>query len=303
MFPAIYAGDVVDGQYRITTALAAKGKYTHITSATVLGQEATQEVAIKSFVEPNETVRDFVSREIAVAKLLDGTTGVQPFLGSGVFRDITGIDYRYLVTRLEACDLAHYMPSIHPNDMDRKLRLGINIARALEAVHNMGIIHRDVKAGNVLIGRDGEARLTDFGIIEVPEVLDRVDNETLRKAGSLAIWSDDGDTNSCWGTVGSMAPEVMRNEQLDYSSDVFSVGVMTHELLAGEHPWPQKDGEMWKAKHLRQYFQQIHRESPRSARAANRNISVSQETLLREAYDPHPENRPTSKELVAGLQQ
>jgi len=85
-------------------------------------------------------------------------------------------------------------------------RLGAQVASALAAAHEAGIVHRDVKPGNVLLDEDGLAKITDFGISRT------MDDSTITQSGMVA------------GTPAYLAPEVARGAQPDRASDVFSLG-------------------------------------------------------------------------------
>jgi serine/threonine protein kinase len=110
----------------------------------------------------------------------------------------------------------------HPNGLPVAEALSIlrQIAAGLEAAHEAGIIHRDMKPENVLIDDDGTARVTDFGIA-LPL------NE---KATRLTL------TGTTIGTVDYMAPEQFRSDEADARLDVYALGVMAYELLTGRTP-------------------------------------------------------------------
>jgi len=86
-----------------------------------------------------------------------------------------------------------------------------------------GVVHRDVTPHNVLVSREGEVKLTDFGIARV---LDR------------GRWTASGQIK---GKLGYVSPEILRDEGCDVRSDMFSVGVLMYELLTGQRPFPGRD--------------------------------------------------------------
>jgi len=100
------------------------------------------------------------------------------------------------------------------------LRLAVAIARALATVHAAGVLHRDLKPGNVMLREDGSVALIDFG---------------LSKDAALAL--DVTDTGTIFGTPHYMSPEQGHAEPLDARSDLYSLGVILFEMLVGEKPY------------------------------------------------------------------
>ena len=100
-------------------------------------------------------------------------------------------------------------------------RIGAEVAEALDHAHQRGVIHRDVKAANVLIGPDGEARLVDFGIARL------LDDEAMQLTAPGTIT----------GTLRSMAPEQLRGETVGPATDIYATGVLLTEMLSGEPPY------------------------------------------------------------------
>ena len=99
------------------------------------------------------------------------------------------------------------------------LEIGIQIAEGLQAAHEKGVTHRDIKPANVLIDSHGRAQILDFGLASV------AGTDQLTKTGSTL------------GTIGYMSPEQVRGEQVDHRSDIFSLGVVLYELIAGRQPF------------------------------------------------------------------
>src|SRR4051812_31221038 len=111
---------------------------------------------------------------------------------------------------------------------DRALALLGQVADALDAAHRRGLVHRDVKPGNVLVDEDGHAYLTDFGI-------------TKRLGG------DTTDTGGMVGTLDYVAPEQIRGGQVDGRADQYALACVLYECLAGTPPFRREsEGEtLW----------------------------------------------------------
>jgi serine/threonine protein kinase len=111
-----------------------------------------------------------------------------------------------------------------PLSAEEAARIAADIADALAAIHSAGFVHRDVKPGNVLIGEDGVARLLDFGISHA--VTDEIGMDQALTGAGLAI-----------GTLPYMAPEQLAGETATAATDMFALGVVLYEMLAGERPF------------------------------------------------------------------
>jgi eukaryotic-like serine/threonine-protein kinase len=106
------------------------------------------------------------------------------------------------------------------------VRQAIQIARALEAAHERGILHRDLKPTNALITRDGTVKLLDFGVAKLLRPT-REDPDDLTQTVAKTI------AGAVVGSPGYMSPEQAAGQPLDIRSDVFSFGIVLHELLSG----------------------------------------------------------------------
>jgi serine/threonine-protein kinase len=109
-------------------------------------------------------------------------------------------------------------PLCGPIDASEALRLGRQVASALEAAHARGVLHRDLKPSNVMVTSHGTAKLLDFGIGK----LMTSDQEMTRTVDAAVI-----------GTAAYMSPEQARGQPADVRSDIFSFGALLYEVIAG----------------------------------------------------------------------
>jgi serine/threonine protein kinase/dienelactone hydrolase len=150
-----------------------------------------------------------------------------------------------------------------------------DVAMALDAAHRHGVIHRDVKPGNVLLtGRS--AVVTDFGIAKALS-----EARTPGAAGTLTT------AGLSIGTPAYMSPEQAGGDPIDPRSDLYSWGILAYELLAGRHPFGGKtSGQQYAAAHLS--------ETPRPLREVNPRLPAAVAALVMGCLAKDPEQRPAS---------
>src|SRR6202165_3301229 len=119
-----------------------------------------------------------------------------------------------------------------PLELESALRIGVQVADALTAAHARGIIHRDIKSGNVMVTDHGQVKVLEFGLAKL---LDETEAQT-----SGIHQTELTEIGVPYGTATYAAPEQARGDRVDARADIFSTGVLLYEMLTGTWPFRGK---------------------------------------------------------------
>jgi Tol biopolymer transport system component/predicted Ser/Thr protein kinase len=121
-----------------------------------------------------------------------------------------------------------------PVAISRTIEIGIQLADALDAAHKKGILHRDIKPGNLFVTERGNAKILDFGLAKLlKNTDDSANGETIGDSTNLLT-----SPGMAVGTIAYMSPEQARGEELDARSDLFSLGAVLYQMVTGKQPFP-----------------------------------------------------------------
>ena len=163
------------------------------------------------------------------------------------------------------------------------LNLGIQLASALEAAHAQGVVHRDLKPGNVIITPSDQVKVLDFGLARLMPEVDETTSPSTSEPSAMA------------GTLPYLAPEQLRGKQPDHRSDLYALGTVLYEMAAGRRPHPQPTvGSLVEA---------ILHQEPEPISSLNREIAPQLQAIINKAMEKDPRLRyQSASELKIDLQ-
>ncbi len=190
-------------------------------------------------------------------------------------------DAAYLVMRFLRGGSVEDLLEAGPLEPSRVVHITEQIASALAAAHRQGVVHRDVKPGNVLLDEEGNAYLTDFGV-----ALDAGSPE--RSTGTMMR-----------GTPAYLSPEQIRLEPASPRSDVYALGIVVFEMLTGEHPFPEASLTALLDHHMRDALPSVRTLRPELPDAVD---EVIRRATAKDADDRFPDVTAIAAALRAALE-
>jgi serine/threonine-protein kinase len=264
-------GELIAGRYEIEAVLGSGGMATVYRAHDRVLERV---VALKVLDPRHEADPDVVGRfrdeARAAARLTHpNVVGVLDRVMHGgrefiVFEHVEGETLKQLVIR------------DGPLEPARAAALGCGVARALAAAHDRGIVHRDVKSQNVIVGEDGRPRVADFGVARAPG------SEQRTESGAIV------------GTGTYIAPEQARGERVDGAADVYALGVVLYELLTGAPPYDGVNAVAVAMRHVNDPVPRVREGAP--------NCPPGLAALVEGCLAKEPERRPSATALAGALE-
>ena len=213
------------GHYRVLSLIGAGGMgEVYLAEDTRLGRKVALKILPKEFTEDPDRVRRFELEARAVSSLNHPNIVTIYEVGQ-----VDGC--HFIVTEYIEGETLRERLSGGQLEVREALDVAVQIASALEAAHEAGIVHRDIKPENVIVRPDGLVKVLDFGLAKLVEqknsFLGLEDATTANQTAKGVIL----------GTVNYMSPEQAKGEWVDERTDIFSLGVLIYEMLTGRIPF------------------------------------------------------------------
>jgi eukaryotic-like serine/threonine-protein kinase len=226
---------------------------------TVLGRDVAVKVLSPQFAGDDQFVSRF-RREAQAAAALNHPNIVSVF-DTGDQADVHYIVMEYVQGRT----LRDAIRNDGPLQPERSAEIAASVARALASAHEAGLVHRDIKPGNIMLTPEGEVKVMDFGIARTAT------GDTLTQTAAVL------------GTASYLSPEQAQGEQVDARSDIYSLGCVLYEMLTGGPPFTGDSPVAIAYKHVK--------DDPVPPARLNGDVPSDLEAVVMKAMAKNPENR------------
>lgn len=253
-------GQDLGGRYEILTRIGGGGMaLVYKAHDVLLNRKVAVKVLRQQFVHDEEFIRRF-RREAQSAAALSHPNVVSIY-DVGQEEDTHYIVMEYI----EGHNLNEIIQERAPLQTDEAVRIAMQIADALDHAHQNHIIHRDIKPHNILIGKNGRVKVTDFGIARA------VTSSTITQTGSVM------------GSVHYFSPEHAKGINTGEKSDLYSLGIVLYQMLTAQLPFLGESPISIALKHLQENFEE--------PRIVNPHIPQSVENVVLKAMRKNPSER------------
>jgi eukaryotic-like serine/threonine-protein kinase len=206
-------GQPFDGRYRVLGRLGVGGMATvYLAEDSSLGRKVALKVMAERYAEDGEFVERFRREAQAAARLNHPNIIAVYDRGEANGRPYIAMEY------LQGRTLKQVIQKEGPLPAERAIAIAMQVLAGLRYAHEHGVVHRDVKPHNVLVGDDGRIKVTDFGIAHAGD-------PQMTEVGSIV------------GTAQYLSPEQARGRSVGPQTDIYSLGVVLYEMLAGRVPF------------------------------------------------------------------
>ena len=263
------AGTVVDSRYEIMHRLGSGGMAdVYLAHDTQLGRDVALKVLHRRFARDTQFVERFKREAQSAASLQH--PNVVGIYDRGEHEGTYYIAMEYLPGKT----LRQALDEEAPLDQERAIEHALQILAAAGFAHRNGVVHRDFKPHNVMVGPDGRLKVTDFGIA---------------RAGA----SEMTETGSIMGTAQYLSPEQAQGQPVDAASDIYSIGVMLYEMLTGYVPFSGDSAVAIALRHVS--------DPPTPLRQVRPDIHPALEAVVMRALQKEPAGRFGSAEEFAAM--
>ena len=260
--------ELLGGRYQIIKKIGSGGMaIVYLAKDLSLDRNVAIKVLRDEYTEDSTFRRHFQKEAVAIAKLSHN--------------NIVGI-YDILTEGETMCLVMEYVEGETLKDKINRdgaipwqlaVKYGIQIANALSYAHANQIIHKDVKSQNILIDKDDNVKITDFGISQM------MNNTTITHNKGVL------------GSAHYFSPEQARGEKLSYHTDIYSLGIVLYEMLVGELPFTAENPVSVALKHIQ--------EPPKSVHSIIHDVPESLSFIVAKCLEKKPENRFASMQALS----
>ena len=234
---------------------------------TALDRQVAVKLLRDEYIDNPDFIRQFQREAKAVAKLNhQNIVNIYDFGKSD--------DLMYLVMEyVDGCTLKELIAKNGPLPMQQILDYSIQLCYGMAQAHSHNIVHKDIKPHNIMIDHNHIAKITDFGIAQA------INHLTMTHS------------NGVLGSAHYFSPEQARGEQVEFESDIYSLGIVLYEMLTGKVPFTGDNPVSVALKHMQ--------DKPPSLRVARRDVPLELELVVLRALEKNPANRFQSMEEMA----